>query len=49
MDFNQRNFLERANRDYNTMFKVNFDTTSKNFENYYKNISKRMKGVTWTF
>lgn len=43
MDINQRNFLERAIRDYNTMFKVNFDTTSKNFENYYKDISKRMK------
>lgn len=43
MDINQRNFLERAIRDYNTMFKVNFDTSSKNFENYYKDISKRMK------
>ena len=43
MDINQRNFLEHAIRDYNTMFKVNFDTTSKNFENYYKDISKRMK------
>lgn len=43
MDINQRNFLERAIRDYNTMFKVNFDTTSKNFENYYQDISKRMK------
>lgn len=40
MDINQRNFLERAIRDYNTMFKVNFDTSSKNFENYYKDISK---------
>lgn len=43
MDIDQRNFLEHAIRDYNTMFKVNFDTTSKNFENYYKDISKRMK------
>ena len=43
MDIDQRNFLERAIRDYNTMFKVNFDTSSKNFENYYKDISKRMK------
>ena len=43
MDINQRNFLERAIRDYNAMFKVNFDTSSKNFENYYKDISKRMK------
>ena len=43
MDISQRNFLERAIHDYNTMFKVNFDTTSKNFENYYKDISKRMK------
>lgn len=43
MDIDQRNFLECAIRDYNTMFKVNFDTTSKNFENYYKDISKRMK------
>ena len=42
MDIGQRNFLEYAIRDYNTMFKVNFDT-SKNFENYYKDISKRMK------
>ena len=43
MEISQRNFLERAIRDYNTMFKVNFDTSSKNFENYYKDISKRMK------
>lgn len=43
MGISQRNFLERAIRDYNTMFKVNFDTSSKNFENYYKDISKRMK------
>lgn len=43
MDINQRNFLERAIRDYNAMFKVNFDTSSKNFENYYKDVSKRMK------
>ena len=43
LDINQRNFLERAIRDYNVMFRVNFDTTSNNFENYYKDISKRMK------
>ena len=43
MDITQRNFLERAIRDYNTMFQSNFDTTSKNFENYYKDISKKMK------
>ncbi len=38
-----RDFLERAIGDYNKMFKTNYDTSSDKFQNYYKDVSLRMK------
>jgi type I restriction enzyme R subunit len=38
-----RDFLERAIIDYNHNFKTNYDTSSDKFQNYYKDISLRMK------
>lgn len=43
LDSSQRDFLERAIKDYNNIFRTNFDTSSDSFENYYKDISERMK------
>lgn len=43
LDSSQRDFLERAIKDYNKTFRTNFDTSSDSFENYYKDISERMK------
>jgi type I restriction enzyme R subunit len=38
-----RDFLERAIQDYNQIFKTNYDTSSDKFQNYYKDVSLRMK------
>ena len=38
-----RDFLESAIKDYNQMFGTNFDTSSDKFQNYYKDVSMRMK------
>ncbi|MDO7253366.1 type I restriction endonuclease subunit R [Helicobacter cappadocius] len=38
-----REFLEVAIKDYNLMFKTNWDTSPEKFQNYYKDISWRMK------
>ncbi len=44
MDQNSRDFLERAiTEDYNAMFHTNYDTSSDKFQNYYKDVSLRMK------
>ncbi len=43
LDENSRDFLDRAIDDYNTMFKVSFDTSSDKFQNYYKDVSQRVK------
>lgn len=40
-----REFLDAAIRDYNKMFKCSFDTSAKNFSNYYKDVSLRMKNM----
>lgn len=42
LDKTSRDFLEDAIKDYNEMFNVNYDTGGE-FENYYKDISRRMK------
>ncbi len=42
LDKTYRDFLEDAIKDYNEMFNVNYDTGGE-FENYYKDISRRMK------
>jgi type I restriction enzyme R subunit len=38
-----RDFLESAIIDYNGMFSTNYDTSANNFQNYYKDVSMRMK------
>lgn len=43
LDQQSRDFLEGAIQDYNRMFSTNFDTSSDKFQNYYKNLSLRMK------
>ena len=43
LDATSRNFLDAAIMDYNKMFKTNYDTSGEKFQNYYKDISKRMK------
>lgn len=43
LDQSSRDFLEGAIKDYNTLFKTNFDTSSKKFQNYYKDVSHRLK------
>jgi type I restriction enzyme R subunit len=43
LDKNSREFLEVAIRDYNEIFQTNYDTSSDKFQNYYKDVSLRMK------
>lgn len=43
LDQQSRDFLEGAIQDYNKMFSTNYDTSSDKFQNYYKNLSLRMK------
>lgn len=43
LDAGSRDFLEAAIADYNQMFSTNFDTSSDKFENYYKDLSRRVK------
>ena len=43
LDQNARDFLDSAIRDYNKMFHTNYDASSDKFQNYYKDVSLRMK------
>ena len=43
LDKPSRDFLENAIKDYNEMFHTNYDTSSDKFQNYYKDVSLRMK------
>ena len=43
LDQTARDFLESAINDYNKMFQTNYDTSSDKFQNYYKDVSLRMK------
>lgn len=43
LDQQSRNFLEGAIKDYNQMFATNYDTSGDKFQNYYKDLSLRMK------
>ena len=40
-----KEFLNAAIDDYNEMFKTSFSTESKSFQNYYRDLSKRVKGL----
>ena len=43
LDQNSRDFLDAAIRDYNEMFHTNYSTDGDKFQNYYKDVSLRMK------
>lgn len=43
LDQSSRDFLEMAIDDYNKQFRTNYDTSSKGFQDYYKDLSNRMK------
>ena len=44
MNSSAREFLESAIRDYNSTFKTNFSTDGISFQNYYRDLAKRVKG-----
>ncbi len=43
LDQQSRDFLEGAIQDYNRIFSTNYDTSSDKFQNYYKDLSLRIK------
>lgn len=43
LDQSSRDFLEYAIQDYNQLFATNFDTSSDKFQNYYKDLSQRVR------
>ena len=43
LDQTSRDFLEDAIQDYNELFGTSFDTSSDRFQNYYKDLSLRLK------
>lgn len=43
MDSSAKEFLAKAIGDYNVMFKTNFGVDSKEFQNYYRDLAKRVK------
>ena len=43
LDQSSRDFLEDAVQDYNAMFGTSFDTSADRFQNYYKDLSQRLK------
>jgi len=43
LDASSRDFLEQAIADYNGMFGTSYDTSADKFQNYYKDVSQRVK------
>jgi type I restriction enzyme R subunit len=43
LDVSSRDFLESAITDYNALFGTSYDTSSDKFQNYYKDVSQRVK------
>ncbi len=43
LDQTSRDFLEKAIKDYNQLFHTNYSTDGDRFQNYYKDVSLRMK------
>lgn len=43
MDSSAKEFLTKAIHDYNTMFKMNYGIDSKGFQDYYRDLAKRVK------
>ncbi|WP_434504005.1 type I restriction endonuclease subunit R [Prevotella sp.] len=44
MDLSSKEFLSKAIDDYNTMFRTNYGIDSKEFQNYYRDLAKRVQG-----
>jgi type I restriction enzyme, R subunit len=43
LDQGSRDFLEAAIRDYNIQFSTSYDTSADKFQNYYKDLSQRLR------
>lgn len=43
MESSAKEFLSKAITDYNALFKTNFSVESKEFQNYYRDLAKRVK------
>lgn len=43
LDINSKDFLENAINDYNQIFGTSYDISSDKFQNYYKDVSQRVK------
>ncbi|NLD22442.1 MAG: type I restriction endonuclease subunit R, partial [Bacteroidales bacterium] len=43
MDVSAKEFLAKAIDDYNTLFKMNYGIDSKGFQDYYRDLAKRVK------
>jgi type I restriction enzyme R subunit len=43
LDQSSRDFLDQALIDYNAIFSTSFDTSADKFQNYYKDLSQRLK------
>lgn len=43
LEKSSRDFLDEAIKDYNRIFRTNYDTSAEKFQNYYKDVSKRVK------
>lgn len=43
LDFDSRRFLDGAIADYNALFGTSYDTSADSFQNYYKDLSQRLK------
>ena len=43
LDQGSRDFLDAAIRDYNALFSTSYDTSADKFQNYYKDLSQRLK------
>ena len=43
LDQTSRDFLDSSIKDYNKVFNTNFDTSADKFQNYYKDLSMRVK------
>ena len=43
LDESKRDFLENAIKDYNKIYNTNFNTSADKFQNYYKDVSRKVK------